>query len=100
MIGLWKRAQEYPKIGVGLDASETAVGPILEGAHSNSELIEAYLNRTGWMRVTVGSLLDSGSDQGIFSCSSPTRFLMNRKVYLLLYSVLTDRNVSDRSSKR
>ena len=60
-----------------LGASEAAVGPILEGEHSKktySELIEAYLGRTGWMRVTVGSLLDSGSDRGIFSCSSPTRF--------------------------
>ena len=90
------------KIGVRLDASETAVGPILEGAHSKktySKPIEAYLGRTGWMRVTVGSLLDSGSDRGIFSCSSPARF-NEQEVYLLLYSVLTGRNVSDRSPKR
>ena len=79
------------QIGDRLDAGETAVGPILEGEHSKktySELIEAYLGRTDWMRMTVGSLLDSGNDRGIFSCSSPTRF-NEQEVYLLLYSVLT-----------
>ena len=69
------------QIGVRLDAGETAVGPILEGEHSKktySELIEAYLGRTGWMRVPVGSLLDSGSDRGFFhALARPV--LMNRK---------------------
>jgi hypothetical protein len=85
MTGLWKR--------VAWMQVKRLSGPSSRGAHSKktySELIEAYLGRTDWMRVTVGNLLDSGSDRGIFSCSSPTRF-NEQEVYLLLYSVLTGR---------
>jgi hypothetical protein len=56
-------------------------GPSSRGAHSKktySELIEAYLGRTGWMRVTVGSLLDSGSERGFFYALARL-VLMNRK---------------------
>jgi hypothetical protein len=92
MTGCGNGPKEYPKIGVRLDAGETAVGPILEGTHSKktySELIEAYLGRTGWMRVTVGSLLDSGCDRGDFFIALAQLVFNEQKAYLLLYTVLT-----------
>ena len=65
------------QIGVRLDAGETAVGPILEGEHSKktySELIEAYLGRTGMEAGDGRQPPRFGKRSGIFSCSSPTRF--------------------------